>query len=72
MTKQLTPLRRKDHRAGYQAAVRDIVAWLRENITPHNDIDEWADEIEAKFGKANAPNNVASIQGESSALDSLK
>ena len=24
-----------------------IVAWLRENITPHNDIDEWADEIEA-------------------------
>lgn len=24
------------------------VAWLRENSTPHNDIDEWADEIEAK------------------------
>ena len=24
-----------------------IVAWLRENSTPHNDIDEWADEIEA-------------------------
>jgi len=24
-----------------------IVAWLRENNTPHNDIDEWADEIEA-------------------------
>lgn len=24
-----------------------IVAWLRLNSTPHNDIDEWADEIEA-------------------------
>lgn len=24
-----------------------IVAWLRLNVTPHNDIDEWADEIEA-------------------------
>lgn len=30
--------------------VGKIVAWLRDNITPHNDIDEWADEIEAKFG----------------------
>lgn len=31
---------RKEERAA-------IVAWLRENSTPHNDIDEWADEIEA-------------------------
>ena len=31
---------RRDERA-------KIVAWLRENSTPHNDIDEWADEIEA-------------------------
>ena len=38
---------------GYAKAVKEIVAWLRENITPHNDIGEWADEIEAKFGKAN-------------------
>lgn len=67
MTKQLTPLRRKDHRAGYQAAVRDIVAWLRKD-----DFILTADELEKKFGKANGPNNVASIQGESSALDSLK
>ena len=29
MTKQLTPLRRKDRATGYQAAVKDIVAWLR-------------------------------------------
>lgn len=28
MTKQLTPLRRKDQATGYQAAVKDIVAWL--------------------------------------------
>ena len=33
--------------------VGEIVAWLRENITPHNDIDEWADEIEDKFGTPN-------------------
>lgn len=54
MTKQLTPLRRKDQATGYQAAVREIVAWLRYNVTPHNDIDEWADEIEAKFGGRDA------------------
>ena len=30
-----------------QEMVAKIVAWLRENSTPHNDIDEWADEIEA-------------------------
>ncbi len=39
MTKQLTPLRRKDQATGYAQAVRDIVAWLeaREsaNWTPH-------------------------------------
>ena len=68
MTKQLTPLRRKDQATGYQAAVREIVAWLRvEARGPY-----FAELIEAKFGKANGPNNVASIQGESSALDSLK
>ena len=48
MTKQLTPLRRKDHKAGYQAAVRDIAAWLRED-----DFILTADELEKKFGKAN-------------------
>lgn len=67
MTKQLTPLRRKDQATGYQAAVRDIAAWLRED-----DFILTAEELEAKFGKANGPNNVTSIQGESSALDSLK
>ena len=34
-----------------QEMVAKIVAWLRDNSTPHNDIDEWADEIEAKWGK---------------------
>lgn len=34
-----------------QETVAKIVAWLRDNSTPHNDIDEWADEIEAKWGK---------------------
>lgn len=67
MTKQLTPLRRKDQATGYQAAVRDIVAWL------HKCHVGWiAEHVKTKFGKANGPNNVASIQGESSALDSLK
>lgn len=54
MTKQLTPLRRKDREAGYQAAVKEIVAWLKSK-------DQWgpcgpafiADQIEAKFGNSN-------------------
>ncbi len=53
MTKQLTPLRRKDQAAGYQAAVTDIVAWLRHDEDPYPDSYDIADEIEAKFGKAN-------------------
>jgi len=59
MTKQLTPLRRKDQAIGYQAAVRDIVAWLREEAVIYR--SAWAesvdprayvvaDSIEAKFG----------------------
>ena len=72
MTKQLTPLRRKDQATGYQAAVRDIVAWLREGESYSWLLGTLAHGVEAKFGKANGPNNVASIQGESSALDSLK
>ena len=51
MTKQLTPLRRKDQDAGYQAAVRDIVEWLR--TKDNYDFDDLAIDIEAKFGKAN-------------------
>ena len=47
MTKQLSPLRRKDQATGYAQAVRDIVAWL-EDYEPL-----LADKIEAKFGKAN-------------------
>lgn len=35
MTKQLTPLRRKDQATGYQAAVRDIVAMLGGHIEFH-------------------------------------
>ncbi len=52
MTKQLTPLRRKDQATGYQAAVRDIVAWLREE-DGHGYDDMRADIIEAKFGADN-------------------
>lgn len=54
MTKQLTPLRRKDREAGYQAAVRDIVAWMHDHDFDDYRINEAsldiADEIEAKFG----------------------
>lgn len=51
MTKQLTPLRRKDQAAGYQAAVREIVVWLREQYVGRLQSPVFlADEIEAKFG----------------------
>ena len=50
MTKQLTPLRRKDQATGYQAAVKDIVAWLRYDEEPYPDSYDIADEIEYKFG----------------------
>ena len=50
MTKQLTPLRLKDQATGYQAAVKDIVAWLRRDEDPYPDSYDIADEIEAKFG----------------------
>ena len=48
MTKQLTPLRRKDREAGYQAAVREIVEWLR--TKDNYDFDDLAIDLEAKFG----------------------
>jgi len=48
-SKQLSPLRRKDQATGYQAAVKDIVAWLEEEAREMY----LADQIEAKFGKAN-------------------
>lgn len=47
MTKQLTPLRRKDQATGYQAAVREIVARL-EDYDPL-----LAANIKAKFGGRN-------------------
>lgn len=47
MTKPLTPLRRKDQATGYQAAVRDIVAWLQ-NYDPL-----LAADVEHKFGADN-------------------
>ena len=50
MTKQLTPLRRKDQATGYQAAVRDIVAWLRRD-RPYYDLNPLADELERDFGE---------------------
>ena len=46
MTKQLTPLRRKDQATGYQAAVREIVAWLQE----YREFEFISAVIEAKFG----------------------
>lgn len=54
MTKQLSPLRRKDHRAGYQAAVKDIVAWLRDDNSMMRDYrTALGNVIEAKFGGRN-------------------
>ena len=53
MTKQLTPLRRKDQATGYQAAVRDIVAWLREPSQACWPAKTVAGKIEAKFGTPN-------------------
>ena len=50
MPKQLSPLRRKDQATGYQAAVREIVAWLRRDEDPYPDSYDIADDIEAKFG----------------------
>ena len=47
MTKQLSPLRRKDQATGYAQAVRDIVAWLRMNAMSGHTL---AAQIEAKFG----------------------
>ena len=54
MTKQLSPLRRKDQATGYQAAIKDIVEWLRNDQEPYPDSHDIADEIEAKFGERNA------------------
>ena len=51
MTKQLTPLRRKDQATGYKAAVSDIVTWLLERNTLV--ACYVAQEIECKFGEAN-------------------
>ena len=54
MTKQLTPLRRKDQATGYQAAVRDIVAWMKDKASyAWSRESELADQIEAKFGTPN-------------------
>ena len=52
MTKQLTPLRRKDREAGYQAAVREIVAYARGHggNAWSRDVLYFADKVEAKFG----------------------
>ena len=52
MTKQLTPLRRKDQATGYQAAVREIVAYARGHggNAWSRDVLYFADQIEAKFG----------------------
>ena len=56
MTKQLTPLRRKDQATGYAKAVKDIVAWLRKEdeylLSTDNEFKEFlADQIEEDFGK---------------------
>lgn len=51
MTKQLTPLRRKDQATGYAKAVKEIVAWLQSK--DNYDFDDLAIDIEAKFGGDN-------------------
>lgn len=53
-----------DRQATRAALVAEIVAWLRDNSTPHNDIDEWADEIEAKWGKKKGPTVRPTHPGE--------
>ena len=40
-------------RRGYDKAVREIVAWLRDDEDPYPDSYDIADEIEAKFGGGN-------------------
>ncbi len=58
MTKQLTPLRRKDQATGYQAAVREIVAYLQEATNDTVMLAVFrtaANEIEAKFEKRDGP-----------------
>lgn len=52
MTKQLTPLRRKDQATGYAKAVKEIAAWLRENDV-YGEWREGVATIEAKFGADN-------------------
>ena len=51
MTKQLTPLRRKDQATGYQAAVKDIVAWIQ--TKDNYDFDDLVIDIKTRFGKTN-------------------
>lgn len=58
MTKQLSPLRRKDQATGYAKAVREIVAWLRKEdeylLSSDNEFKEFlADQIEEDFGTPN-------------------
>lgn len=55
MTKQLTPLRRKDQATGYAQAVKEIVAWLRaDNGENYYEGTSIAIDIEAKFGGSDA------------------
>lgn len=53
MTKQLTPLRRKDQATGYQAAVRDIAAYLKK----HKGFGAgwYGADVEHKFGSLDNP-----------------
>ena len=51
MTKQLTPLRRKDQATGYAQAVKEIVAWLEERDSPDWTPKVLAHGIKIKFGK---------------------
>ena len=51
MTKQLTPLRRKDQATGYAKAVKEIVAYLKS----HKGFGAgwYGADVEHKFGKTN-------------------
>ena len=58
MTKQLTPLRRKDQATGYAKAVKEIVAWLRaDNGENYYECNLIAADIETKFGADNGQQN---------------
>ena len=57
MTKQLTPLRRKDQATGYAKAVKEIVALVAAEFGRLPYSQDVIERIEAKFGGGNGQRN---------------